>query len=117
VENRIIRHRILAAIQELRELAHIVDMHQLTKDPESAVPGHQPTESSPEHALPPPLLGRYLDYCSELLSLIGKVAVIYTHGVHDTAVLAAIDGVEDLTTGLCRKIWQKIIILDGVLPE
>ena len=29
------RKRALAAIHELRAMAHIVDMHQLTKDPES----------------------------------------------------------------------------------
>src|SRR5215471_19218155 len=34
-ENRIKRRRALKAIHELRALAHIVDMHQLTKDPES----------------------------------------------------------------------------------
>ena len=32
-ENRIKRGRALKAIHELRALAHIVDMHQLTKDP------------------------------------------------------------------------------------
>ena len=35
-ENRIKRSRALKAIHELRALAHIVDMHQLTKDPESS---------------------------------------------------------------------------------
>src|SRR5215831_1523698 len=34
-ENRIKRRRALKAVHELRALAHIVDMHQLTKDPES----------------------------------------------------------------------------------
>jgi len=34
-ENRIKRRRALKAIHELRAMAHIVDMHQLTKDPES----------------------------------------------------------------------------------
>ena len=34
-ENRIKRRRGLKAVHELRALAHIVDMHQLTKDPES----------------------------------------------------------------------------------
>ena len=34
-KHRIKRDRALKAIHELRALAHIVDMHQLTKDPES----------------------------------------------------------------------------------
>jgi hypothetical protein len=27
--------------------------------------------------------------------------------------LSAVDGIEDLTTGLSRKIWQKIAVLEG----
>jgi len=38
-ENRIKRHRALRALHELRSIAHIIDMHQLTKDPESHFPG------------------------------------------------------------------------------
>ena len=34
LERRIKRRRALAALHELRSIAHIVDMHQLTKDPE-----------------------------------------------------------------------------------
>ncbi len=114
MESRLNRRRTLSAIQELRELAHIVDMHQLTKDPETAFRTHVQTESSPERPVTPFLLGRYLDYCTELLSLIGKVAVFYVHGVNDSAILAAVDNVEALTTGLSRKIWQKIMILNSL---
>ncbi|MEK6222152.1 MAG: hypothetical protein N2D54_07875, partial [Chloroflexota bacterium] len=32
--SRIQRNRALKAIRELRAIAHIIDMHQLTKDPE-----------------------------------------------------------------------------------
>src|SRR3974390_927958 len=45
-ENRIKRSRSLKAIHELRALAHIVDMHQLTKDPESALRGKAPASGS-----------------------------------------------------------------------
>src|ERR1035438_4884618 len=38
-EHRIKRDRALKAIHELRAMAHIVDMHQLTKDPESYAAG------------------------------------------------------------------------------
>src|SRR5882672_9923562 len=34
LETRLKRRRALKAIHELRSLAHIIDMHQLTKDPE-----------------------------------------------------------------------------------
>lgn len=117
LETRLKRRRILIAVEELRELAHIIDMHQLTKDPERLTGQHQPTASSPKVQLTPFLLGRYLDYCSEMLSLIGKVALIYTHGSSDAVVLEAIDNIEDLTTGLSRKIWQKVMVLDHVVKE
>jgi hypothetical protein len=35
----------------------------------------------------------------------------------DPVALAAVNEVEDLTTGLSRKIWQKIMILNAFLVE
>ena len=40
LETRIKRGRALSAINELRALAHIIDMHQLTKDPEMVLAQH-----------------------------------------------------------------------------
>lgn len=57
-------------------------------------------------------LARYLDYCSELLSLTSKLAVLYVQRLDDPAVLAAVNDVQALTGGLANKIWQKIVILD-----
>jgi hypothetical protein len=34
IETRVKRRRALRAIHELRSIAHVIDMHQLTKDPE-----------------------------------------------------------------------------------
>ena len=107
------RRRVLQAIHELRSLAHIVDMHQLTKDPEMVVVGSEKaTASSPSRKLSHFELGRYLDYSSEMLSLISKVAALYVQGFEDPASIGAVDEVESLTNGLSRKIWQKIMILD-----
>src|ERR1039458_10009788 len=71
-EHRIKRDRALKALNELRALAHIVDMHQLTKDPES----YAAHGASPRHkrAMTPFQLNRYLDYCSDALALISKIA-------------------------------------------
>ena len=111
MENRIKRRRALAAMHELRSLAHVIDMHQLTKDPErSLLPGAD-TASSPKRTMSPFDLGRYLDYCSELLSLISKIAALYAERFDDEAALEAVNGVEELTSGLSRKIWQKMMIL------
>src|SRR6185503_4614220 len=51
VEVRIKRKRALKAIHELRALAHVIDMHQLTKDPERLRIHAQETASSPKRTL------------------------------------------------------------------
>jgi hypothetical protein len=112
-ETRIKRRRALKAIHELRALAHVIDMHQLTKDPERLVALMAATPSSPKQNLSPAELGRYLDYCSEMLSLIGKLAALYVQKFDDPVALAAVNEVEDLTTSLSRKIWQKIMIINA----
>ena len=76
LESRSKRKEALSAIEELRVLAHIVDMHQLTKDPDRVLHRGPATASSPK------------------------------------SELDAVDDIEDLTTGLTQKIWQKIVILD-----
>lgn len=111
LEDALRRRKALALVHELKALAHVVDMHQLTKDPESVTGEGPRTESSPKRTMTHFELGRYLDYSSEMLSVIGKIAAIYGRRLQDPVVLDAIDGAEDLTTGLSRKIWQKIAIL------
>ncbi len=116
VDIRAKRRRCLDAVHEMRAMAHIVDMHQLTKDPERLLqPGHD-TPSSPVRTLDRFDLLRYLDYCSEMLSLIGKVAALYVQGFPDSVALDAVDDIEDLTTSLSRKIWQKIVVLGQAPP-
>ncbi len=60
-------------------------------------------------------LGRYLDYCSEMLALTGKLAALYVRNFNDVVALAAVTEVETLTTGLSRKIWQKMMIVHQVI--
>ncbi|HMI92620.1 MAG TPA: hypothetical protein VK509_14695 [Polyangiales bacterium] len=111
LETRVKRARVLAALHELRSMAHIVDMHQLTKDPERLLVPGPDTPSSPHYAITSFELGRYLDYCTEMLSLIGKMGALYARYTNDAPALAAVDQLEDLTSGLSHKIWQKIMIL------
>ncbi len=105
------RRRILKALHELRSLAHVIDMHQLTKDPQRAAGVLIATPSSPRSELSPDQLIRYLDYCSEMLSLVGKLAALYLQRSDDAVVLSTVDEIEGLTTGLSRKIWQKLMII------
>ena len=112
LESRIKRSSSLKALHHLRSIAHIVDMHQLTKDPTHQVVKISQTESSPPRVLTRPELTRYLDYCSEILSLNAKIAALFAQNVDDPVVLNAVNDLELLSQGLSAKIWQKIMILD-----
>ena len=114
LENRVKRARAQKALHELRSLTHVIDMHQLTKDPERLLLRGIATPSSPNNELTAFELSRYLDYCSEMLSLIGKLAALYAQHLNDSVVLTSVNEIESLTTGLSRKIWQKLMILNSV---
>ncbi len=115
-ERRIKRQRVLRALGELRSIAHVVDMHQLAKDPELVVGKGEETHDVELDAMDRSDLARYLDYCSEVLALTSKVAALYLEAFEDSVVIGAVNEVENLVSGLSRKIWQKIMILDrGIL--
>ncbi len=116
-EHRRKQARVLKALHGLRSIAHVVDMHQLTKDPERLCNGEKDTESSPKRTMTPFELERYLNYCSEMLAIVSKVAVLYVQDLTDAASSDAAADIEDLTTGLSRKIWQKIILIDRAVPH
>ena len=68
---------------QLRSVVHIVDMHQLTKDPERL-----------------------------MLSLTSKIAASFVQSFNDPVVLSTVKEIETLATGLAGKIWQKITVLE-----
>ena len=115
LETRLKRRRVLKAIHVLRSIAHIIDMHQITKDPERNVNPPAAGALETKRPLTPASLTRYLDYCSDLLALISKIAALYVQKFDDPVSLAAVNEVENLTNGLSRKIWQKIMILDRIM--
>jgi hypothetical protein len=63
VEERLKRRRALTALHELRSIVHVIDMHQLTKDPSIVTGTLPPTAHSPLRTMTPAELVRYLDYC------------------------------------------------------
>lgn len=105
------RKRIINSINKLRSISHIIDAHQLTKDPHSMA--EKQTSNSPDRELSDYDLGRYLDYCSEMLSLTGKIAFLYVQNFEDQDSNAAVNTLEALCSSLSQKIWQKISILTG----
>jgi hypothetical protein len=112
LEARFKRRRALGGLYRLRAIAHVIDMHQLTKDPPSIL-GDDRTPNSPTRDLTHGQLLRYLDYCSEMLSMTAKLAALYVQHFPDAVVISSVNDVEVLTTNLSRKIWQKIIIVQG----
>jgi len=113
LETRIKRRRSLGDLHAFRSIAHVIDMHQLTKDPSTMLGGGAPTASSPKRPMSRFELTRYLNYCSEMLSLTNKLAALYAQNLPDAVIIDAVNDIEDLTTNLCNKIWQKITILDA----
>jgi len=65
----------------------------------------------PPRTMSPFELSRYLDYCSEMLSITGKIAALYIQKFDDGVALQAVNEVESVTTALSGKIWQKLMIL------
>ncbi len=111
-ETRIKQRSALAALHRLRSIAHVVDMHQLTKDPAYLLGTFTQTQVSPERSLTRQQLTRYLDYCSEMLALNSKIAALFAENMDDPVILNAVNDLESLTQGMAAKIWQKIMILD-----
>ena len=92
-------------------------MHQLTKDPSAAVSVGGKTPSSPVRTLTPYELSRYLDYCSEMMSLTAKVAVLFAQSLPDTVVTEAVSDIERIAAGMSQKVWQKIMMLDALILD
>ncbi len=109
LEARLKRHTAMGALHELRSIIHVIDMHQLTKDP--VMFGAKRTKASPDHKLSLFELVRYLNYCSEMLSLSGKLAALYAQDFNDPDVIEAASDIEQLATNLSQKVWQKITIV------
>ena len=116
LERRWKRRRVFAYLYELRSLSHIIDMHQLTKDARVVLRNEHPVASASERRMTAEQLQRYLDYCTEMLALIAKLAALYAERTQDREVTDAVNEIEDLTNNLGRKIWQKIMNL-GQLEE
>jgi len=117
IETRIKRRAVLKALYRLRSIIHVVDMHQLIKDPEFITSPDRVTAASPVRSLTRFQMVRYLDYCSELFSLSSKVAALYLQHVNDAVILDAVNDIESLAASLSQKVWQKIMILNSKSDE
>ncbi|MET3594078.1 MULTISPECIES: hypothetical protein [Mesorhizobium] len=112
-EERIKRKKVFRELHGLRSLIHVIDMHQLTKDPARLSANFKPTAHSPARIASAADLARYLDYCSEMLSITGKIAALFAQSVNDDVVVDGVNDIENLASNLSRKIWQKITLIEG----
>jgi len=115
LETRKKRMRVISAINKLRALAHVIDMHQLTKDP-YMLSHPDSTQHSPQREMSLFELSRYLDYCTEMLSITSKIGFLYIQEFDDPICVDAVNDLENLCIGLARKIWQKIMMAQSYLP-
>ena len=113
LETNLKRRRAHGVLHQLRSLAHVVDMHQLSKDPAGRRAPEPEIATSPKGAMSPASLGRYLDYCTDLLSLTGKLSALLVQRFKDDAVLSEVNEIETLASALSGRIWQKIQLLES----
>lgn len=92
----------LRSLHTIRSIAHVIDMHQLSKDPQ--VLGSEPSKRDE--------LLAYLDFCSDMLAITSKAAAIHAQGYEDHDTLSAVREIEALTDGFRNRIWQKIAIIE-----
>ncbi len=116
LEIRFKRRKGLRAIHELRSMAHLMDMHQLNKDPERIGAKDAPLMES-GRPMTTEEVSWYLHYCSELLAILNKIGQLYVQDFPDATAEAAVDNCDRLAAGLSNKIWQKIIILDRIRAD
>jgi len=114
MESRRNRKKALTMLNELRVILHVIDMLQLTKDPSLINETLRKTANSPKRSLTKFEMERYLDYSSELASLVAKIGALYSQSLPDEVVVRSVNEIESLSTGLSRKIWQKIMILNQI---
>ena len=112
VPERIERRRMLRILYRLRSLAHVTDMHQMSKH----TPGERTGEDTilPHRVMDEASLVRYLEFCSDLLSLTAKAAALCGEDTTDAVVLDTVSEIETLTASMSRKIWQKISLFRTV---
>jgi hypothetical protein len=102
LEVRLKRRRALKAVNELRAVAHIVDMHQLAKD--------QTIEEFRESTSPDQMQS-YLHACIALLALLSKIGQLYVEHFPDAVATQSVNEFELITAGLSNKIWMKVLSL------
>lgn len=114
LERRVKQAESIDYLSSLRSVAHLVDLEQLTRDPQRLMTSHgeAKTPSSPTLEYDSLLLNRFLSYCSEMLALISQLAAYHAENVNDRETIDAANDIERLTGQMAQKIWQKLTVLE-----
>ncbi|MDG3004343.1 hypothetical protein [Paludisphaera mucosa] len=101
LEARIKRKEALSFIGELREFVHVIDVTQLyyTPDLYRSVSGGGTGNPAIDEV--------YLLYCTQMLTVIGNLAPLYTRGAPDDSILRASSEVEMLAIAITTKHLSK----------
>jgi hypothetical protein len=111
IGTKVQRRSLLKALQELNALAQVIDLIQLDKDPDRlhfSTEQRSPKSPTLGKANTAFLLSRYLDYCGELLSVLGKVACLYRERIDDEVILSRLGDFDRLTNQLRTNIGAKM---------
>jgi len=104
------RLRVLRAVHELQSVCHIIDMHQLAKDP--SIERFREQRDDFGNALFYEKVDEYLHACTALLAIVSKLGQLYIDRFPDPVATKAVNDFEETCTGLSTKIWSKIIYLN-----
>lgn len=107
LETRVKRWKALKAIHELQSVVHIIDMHQLGKDPIIEKFRDDPEEHDKK-------IDQYLHCCTAMISIASKIGQLYIDHFYDAAATTAVNEFEAVATGTTQKIWSKILHLGQV---
>lgn len=107
VERR--QRAMILALQDLRNMLDVIDLHQLTKDPGTVIGmAGARAPSSPIREMTTYELSRYLSYCAEATSLTVKLATLYSQRSTDPIVLDSVEQVSAHAQGVSRGIQIKL---------
>lgn len=102
VERR--RAKMMRMLHRFRSIVHLLDLVQLTKS----------IEPDKEDPLSVTQRIRYLDLCSQTASLAAKGAALLIARYSDARVVAAVNEIESVCSGVSQKIWNKIQVLQTI---
>jgi hypothetical protein len=106
------RKIVIRVVNQLKSMAHIIDMHQLSKDPEMICKNLTHTRAHGKVApMTPFQLRKYLSYCIELLAMLGKIASFHAQRFNDALAAETVSDFERLTGDMAERIAQKISMI------